>query len=308
MFTFIFKKIIETIILIFIVIFIIFTISHILPGDPVSLMSNPEVSHITIKNIRTELGLDQNFITQFIYFLKNIIHGNLGYSFISKKSVLEEILPKFLNTFYLTIISIIIGSITGILLGVFSCIKNNSYIDYIINIFTIAGISFPPFIIGFLLIYFFSIKNNFISINNNHSYIYILPIITLSITVISIITRITKISLQNIIKENYICSARANGISEYKIFIKHALRNAMIPIITIIGLEFGFLLSGSITVEIIFNLPGMGKLLLDAIEMRDYPIIQASIILFSIEFILINIILDFIYKLINPKLKNKFII
>ncbi|WP_169785336.1 ABC transporter permease subunit [Enterobacteriaceae endosymbiont of Plateumaris consimilis] len=305
---FIFKKFIETIILIFILISIVFIISHILPGDPVSLMSNSEVSNITIKNIRTELGLDQNLIKQFICFLKNIIHGNLGYSFISKKPVLEEISKKFLNTFFLTIISILIGSITGILLGIFSCIKNNSYIDNIINIFTIAGISFPSFTIGLLLIEFFSIKNNFILIYSNSYCAYILPSITLSITIMSIISRITKVSLMNIIQENYIYSARANGISEWTIFTKYALRNAMIPIITMIGLQFGFLLSGSITIEIIFNLPGMGKLLLDAIEMRDYPIIQASIMLFSIEFIIINLILDFIYKLINPKLNNKFII
>ncbi|QJC28443.1 ABC transporter permease subunit [Enterobacteriaceae endosymbiont of Plateumaris consimilis] len=308
MLMFIFKKFIETIILIFILISIVFIISHILPGDPVSLMSNSEVSNITIKNIRTELGLDQNLIKQFICFLKNIIHGNLGYSFISKKPVLEEISKKFLNTFFLTIISILIGSITGILLGIFSCIKNNSYIDNIINIFTIAGISFPSFTIGLLLIEFFSIKNNFILIYSNSYCAYILPSITLSITIMSIISRITKVSLMNIIQENYIYSARANGISEWTIFTKYALRNAMIPIITMIGLQFGFLLSGSITIEIIFNLPGMGKLLLDAIEMRDYPIIQASIMLFSIEFIIINLILDFIYKLINPKLNNKFII
>ncbi|QJC27994.1 ABC transporter permease subunit [Enterobacteriaceae endosymbiont of Plateumaris braccata] len=308
MLIFILKKFIETIILIFIIISIVFIISHILPGDPVSLMSNTEVSNITIKNIRNELGLDQSLIKQFICFLKNIIHGNLGYSFVSKKPVLEEISQKFLNTFFLTIVSIMIGSIIGIFLGILSCIKNNSYIDNIINMFSIAGISLPSFIIGLLLIEFFSIKHNFISIYNNNYCAYILPSITLSIIVISIIIRITKISLMNIIQENYIYSARANGISEWTIFTKYALRNAMIPIITMIGLQFGFLLNGSITIEIIFNLPGMGKLLLDAVEMRDYPIIQASIILFTIEFVIINLILDFIYKLINPKLNNRFII
>jgi glutathione transport system permease protein len=241
-----------------------------------------------------------------VRFFSHALQGDFGLSIRTKRPVATEIAERFAPTFWLTIAAMGWSVLLGLVLGMVSAVWRNRWPDRLGMSLAVSGISFPSFALGMLLMQFFSVQLGWLPTVGADSWRhYILPSLTLGAGVAAVMARFTRSSFIDILKEDYVRTARAKGLSETVVVVKHALRNALIPVVTMMGLQFGFLLGGSIVVEVVFNWPGMGRLLVDAVEMRDYPVIQALVLLFSLEFILINLVVDMLYAIINPTIRFK---
>ncbi|MEG0920384.1 MAG: glutathione ABC transporter permease GsiC [Comamonas sp.] len=300
------KRLLGLIPTLLIVAVLVFGFVHMLPGDPARLAAGPEAGPETIELVRKDLGLDLPMHQQFIRYFGNALQGDFGKSIRTKRPVSQEIAERFGPTFWLTIVAMAWSVLLGLVLGIVSAVWRNQWPDRLGMTLAVSGISFPSFALGMLLMQYFSVKLGWLPTVGADSWKhYILPALTLGAAVAAVMARFTRSSFIDILKEDYVRTARAKGLSETIIVIKHGLRNALIPVVTMMGLQFGFLLGGSIVVEVVFNWPGMGRLLVDAVEMRDYPIIQALVLLFSLEFILINLVVDLMYAWINPTIRYK---
>jgi glutathione transport system permease protein len=285
---------------------LVFLFVHLLPGDPARLAAGPDAGPETVELVRRDLGLDLPLPQQFVRFFSHALQGDFGLSIRTKRPVSTEIAERFAPTFWLTMAAMGWSVLLGLVLGMVSAVWRNQWPDRLGMTLAVSGISFPSFALGMLLMQFFSVQLGWLPTVGADSWRhYILPSITLGAGVAAVMARFTRSSFIDILKEDYVRTARAKGLSETTVVVKHALRNALIPVVTMMGLQFGFLLGGSIVVEVVFNWPGMGRLLVDAVEMRDYPVIQALVLLFSLEFILINLVVDVLYALINPTIRFK---
>ncbi|KAI3589522.1 Oligopeptide transport permease protein, GsiC [Cupriavidus sp. U2] len=285
---------------------LVFLFVHLLPGDPARLAAGPEADQATVELVRKDLGLDRPMHEQFVRFFTNALQGEFGTSLRSKRPVSQEISERFLPTLYLTVTSMVWAVIFGMAIGISSAVWRNQWPDRLGMTLAVSGISFPAFALGMLLMEIFSVQLGWLpSIGADSWKHYILPSLTLGAAVAAVMARFTRASFIEVLQEDFVRTARAKGVRETVVVIKHALRNAMIPVVTMMGLQFGFLLGGSILVEMVFNWPGLGRLLVDAVEMRDYPVIQAEVLLFSLEFILINLVVDLLYTVINPTIRYK---
>ncbi|QHM76097.1 Glutathione transport system permease protein GsiC [Mixta theicola] len=285
---------------------LVFLFVHLLPGDPARLVAGPEADATVVSLVRQELGLDQPLPQQFWHFMLNALQGDFGASMVSKRPVAQEIASRFLPTLWLTLSSMVWSVIIGMAIGIVSAVWRNRWPDRIGMTLAVSGISFPAFALGMLLMQIFSVELGWLPTVGADSWRhYILPSITLGAAVAAIMARFTRASFVEVMQEDYMRTARAKGVRESLVIVKHGLRNAMIPVVTMMGLQFGFLLGGSIVVEVVFNWPGLGRLLVDSVEMRDYPVIQAEVLLFSLEFILINLVVDMLYAAINPAIRYK---
>ena len=271
----------------FLVAVIVFLFVHMLPGDPARLAAGPEADQVTVELVRKDLGLDKPLPEQFITYFGNIItKGDFGTSLRTKRPVSVEIGERFAATFWLTVWSMVWSVFFGLIIGMISATKRNKWQDHAGMALAVSGISFPTFALGLLLMEIFSVSLGWLPTVGADSWKhYILPSITLGAGVAAVMARFTRASFVEILQDDYIRTARAKGLSEWAVIVKHGLRNALIPVVTMMGLQFGFLLGGSIVVEKVFNWPGLGRLLVDAVEMRDYPVLQAEVLLFSLEFI-----------------------
>lgn len=269
---------------------LVFLFVHLLPGDPARLAAGPEADDATVALVRADLGLDKPLPAQFASFFARIAHGDFGVSTRSKRPVATEIGERFMPTLTLTVVSMAWATLFGMAIGIASAVWRNRWPDRIGMTLAVSGISFPAFALGMLLMEVFSVKLGWLPVVPDGSWkSYVLPSVTLGAAVAAVMARFT----------------RAKGVREPMVVLKHCLRNAMIPVVTMMGLQFGFLLGGSIVVEAVFNWPGLGRLLVDAVTMRDYPVIQAIVLLFSLEFILINLSVDVLYAVINPTIRFK---
>lgn len=298
------KRLLGLIPTLLIVAVLVFMFVHLLPGDPARLAAGPDADASVIAGVRHELGLDQSLPRQFLHFISNALHGDFGVSMVSKRPVSSEIASRFMPTFWLTLSSMVWAVIGGMALGIVSAVWRNRWPDRIGMTLAVSGISFPAFALGMLLMQVFSVKLGWLpTVGADSLAHYILPSITLGAAVAAIMARFTRASFVEVMQEDYMRTARAKGVRESLVIVKHGLRNAMIPVITMMGLQFGFLLGGSIVVEAVFNWPGLGRLLVDSVTMRDYPVIQAEVLLFSLEFIVINLLVDMLYAAINPSIR-----
>ena len=285
---------------------LVFLFVHLLPGDPARLAAGPEADETTVDLVRKDLGLDKPMHEQFVRFFANAARGEFGNSIRTKRPVSEEIGERFWPTLNLTITSMVWAVVFGMVIGITSAVWRNKWPDRLGMTLAVSGISFPAFALGMLLMEVFSVQLGWLpSIGADSWKHYILPSLTLGAAVAAVMARFTRASFVEVLQEDFVRTARALGVRETVVVIKHCLRNAMIPVVTMMGLQFGFLLGGSIVVEKVFNWPGLGRLLVDAVEMRDYPVIQAEVLLFSLEFILINLVVDMLYTVINPTIRYK---
>jgi len=306
MFNYFLKRLLGLIPTLLIVAVLVFLFVHMLPGDPARLIAGPEADASVVEMVRQQLGLDQPLPQQFWQFILNALQGDFGQSMVSKRPVSEEIASRFMPTLWLTLSSMVWAVIFGMAIGVLSAVWRNRWPDRLGMTLAVSGISFPAFALGMLLMQVFSVKLGWLPTVGADSWKhYILPSITLGAAVAAVMARFTRASFVEVMQEDYMRTARAKGVRESLVVVKHGLRNAMIPVVTMMGLQFGFLLGGSIVVEVVFNWPGLGRLLVDSVEMRDYPVIQAEVLLFSLEFILINLIVDMLYAAINPAIRYK---
>ncbi|EBV4962065.1 glutathione ABC transporter permease GsiC [Salmonella enterica] len=306
MLNYVLKRLLGLIPTLLIVAVLVFLFVHLLPGDPARLIAGPEADAQVIALVRQQLGLDQPLHVQFWRYITHVLQVDFGTSMVSRRPVSEEIASRFLPTLWLTITSMIWAVLFGMAIGIAAAVWRNRWPDRLGMTLAVTGISFPAFALGMLLMQIFSVDLGWLPTVGADSWQhYILPSLTLGAAVASVMARFTRSSFVDVLSEDYMRTARAKGVSETWVVLKHGLRNAMIPVVTMMGLQFGFLLGGSIVVEKVFNWPGLGRLLVDSVDMRDYPVIQAEVLLFSLEFILINLVVDVLYAAINPAIRYK---
>ena len=303
---YLFRRLLGLLPTLLIVAVLIFMFLHLLPGDPARLAAGPDADPETVELVRRDLGLDLPLHEQFVRYFSHALRGDFGTSIRTKRPVASEIGARFAPTFWLTVTAMSWSVLIGLALGMVSAVWRNRWPDRVGMTLAVSGISFPAFALGMLLMQIFSVQLGWLPTVGADSWKhYILPSLTLGAGVAAVMARFTRSSFINILKEDYVRTARAKGLNETVVVAKHAFRNALIPIVTMMGLQFGVLLGGSIVVEVVFNWPGMGRLLVDAVDMRDYPIIQGLVLLFSLEFILINLAVDVLYAVINPTIRFK---
>jgi len=285
---------------------LVFLFVHMLPGDPARLAAGQDADEQTVELVRQELGLDRPLHQQFVHYFSRMLQADFGTSIRTRRPVATEIAERFAPTLLLTITSMAWAVVFGMSIGVISAVFRNQWPDRLGMTIAVSGISFPAFALGMLLMQVFSVYLGWLPTVGADSWKhYILPSLTLGAAVAAVMARFTRASFVEVIQEDFVRTARAKGVSERVVIAKHCLRNALIPVVTMMGLQFGFLLGGSIVVEAVFNWPGLGRLLVDSVTQRDYPVIQTLVLLFSLEFILINLIVDLLYGFINPTIRYK---
>ncbi len=305
---YIFKRLLLMIPIMIGVIWLIFSMLYLTPGSPAAYMMGDGASEEAIAELETELGLDQPYLVRFGKFLKDfLLHGDLGISYTTKLPVLDMIKAAYPNTLVLASVSILFSAFVGISIGIISAVRQYSWVDNLSMSVLIVLISMPTFWLGLLLILLFSLRLKWLPSSGLGSMAQlILPTLTISASNIASIARMTRSSMLEVIRSDYIVTARAKGQSEWKIVMHHALRNALLPVIATIGLSFGMLLGGSIVTESIFSISGLGKLLIEAIKARNYPVVQGGVLCIAIVFCFINLIVDLIYAFVDPRVKSQY--
>jgi glutathione transport system permease protein len=282
----------------------VFLFVHLLPGDPARLVAGPDASPQDIAAVRSEMGLDRPLVVQYLRYLGDTVQLRLGRSIKTHQPVVELIGERFMPTLLLTVYAMLWSVTVGVGIGVLSGVRRGQWQDQASMVLAISGISFPGFWLGLLLIDLFSVRLGWLPTGGYGTWQnFVLPSFTLGLAVAAVMARFTRSAFVEIAAEDYVRTARAKGVPERGVVWKHTLRNALIPVITLTGLQFGFLLGGAIVVETVFAWPGLGRLLVDSVAYRDYPVIQAEILLFSLEFVLINLVVDLLYALVNPEIR-----
>ena len=290
--------------IIFAISIITFIILNIIPGDPVALMLGDLATPEAIATLRKQMGLDRSLVAQYLSWIGQLITGNLGDSYFQKKPVIDLIRNAFYYTSRLALYSYIIALVIGIISGVLAAVFRGTILDRVLMIIAIAGISAPAFWVAIILQIYIALQFNIFPVSGVNSAIgYVLPSIALGTRYAASIARITRTSMLEVISQDYIKTARAKGLSPFRIIVVHALRNALLPIITVIGTDIGSLLAGAMLTESVFNIPGIGKLLIDAINKRDLPIVQGTVMYIAIICVLIYLIVDILYAVIDPRIK-----
>lgn len=298
------KRILTMIPLLFVISIIAFLFVHLIPGDPARLIAGNDATIEEIQSIRVAYGLNDPIHIQYFNYMVNLFQGDFGESIVTGRAVSDMLVERFYPTFSLTMVSMFWALLFGLGFGIIAAVKRNQWPDHLSMFLAVSGVSIPSFWLGLMLIQLFSVQLGWLPTGGIEGLSsYILPSLTLGAGVAAIIARFTRSSLMDVMKEDYIRTGRAKGLSELAVVNQHAVRNALIPVVTMSGLQFGFLLSGSIITETIFSWPGLGRLLINSITARDYPVIQAEILLFSIEFLLINLLVDLLYGYLNPKIR-----
>jgi len=285
--------------------FVVFFLLYLSPGDAALASAGPNAPKETVEILRNKMGLNDPFLIQYGRFLKNLIfHFDLGTSYQSKTPVIEKILRVFPNTLKLAGVSLIFAIISGIILGIIAGINKNNIIDSIISFAGMIGLAMPIFWSGLLLIIIFSSKLKLLPASGFSSWRHmILPVLALGLQTSSSIMRMTRSSMIEVLDKDYIRTARAKGLKKSRIIFIHALKNAMIPIITTIGLQAGGLLGGSILTETVFSISGIGRLMVDSVKTRDYPVILGGVMFIALVYSIISIIVDILYGFLNPQIK-----
>jgi peptide/nickel transport system permease protein/oligopeptide transport system permease protein len=300
------KRLLLAIPTIFGVIFIVMLTIEMVPGDPAELMLGEHATQEAVQNVRTALGLDKPLLTRYLLYLTNLAKGDMGRSIRENRAVTKEISDVWPATLELTIAAMAIAILIGVAVGILSAVRPNSYFDNINRILSLFGLSMPVFWTGLVLIVIFSFWLRLLPIGGIGSLRHlILPAFTLSLPSIAMISRMTRSSLLEVLQEDYVRTARAKGLSKRAVILRHALRNALIPIVTLSGLQMGQLMGGAILTETVFAWPGLGRLMVRAIFARDYILLQGAVLVFALVFVLINLIVDISYSFLDPRVGYK---
>lgn len=288
--------------------FVLFSLLYFTPGDPARLALGEDASQESLDAFRLEHGLDRHFLVRYgLFVYRAVVHQDFGTSYITQRPVVDEIARVFPTTLILASGAVALAVLFGVLLGIVCAIKQYTVFDNATMIFAMMGISIPNFYLGILLLLFFAVQLRWLPSSGFSTFAErILPWVTLSTTSMSIITRMTRSSMLEVITSDYIRTARAKGQRESVVIFRHALKNALIPIITIVGIQFGYLLGGSILTESVFSVPGVGRLAVEAIKTRDYPIVQGAVIYMALAYVFINLLVDLLYAWVDPRLRSRY--
>ena len=309
---YILRRMLATVPVMAIVAVLVFLMLRLTPSDPAAIIAGDHANPEQIAQIRTRLGLDQPIATQFAIWIGGMLKGDLGESFFYKKQVAALIAERLEPTLALSLLAIVLTVTIAVPLGTLAAYKHGTWIDRFVMGFSVIGFSVPVFVVGYVLIYFLAVKTDLLPVQG-YQYLrngfggwlqrLILPALTLSIVFVALIARMTRTSVLEVLGEDYIRTARAKGQRELKVLVRHALANAAVPILTVIGLAFATLIGGVVVTESVYTLPGLGLLTVDAVLARDYPTIQAVILLFSLAYVLVNLLVDLAYTLFDPRIR-----
>ena len=287
--------------------FLVFLLLYMTPGDPVRMMLGESATPEAQAELRLELGLDDPFLVQYGRYIKNIVvHQDLGTSYSTRRPVLDEIMTVFPNTVKLATAAIIIAVILGTFLGIVSAVRQNSLLDNAVMVLALIGTSAPIFWIGILMIILFSVHLGWLPPSGFGSFKQlIMPALALGMQSTAVVARMTRSSMLEVIRQDFVKTARAKGQKESVVIMKHVFRNALIPVITVVGLQFGTLLGGAMLTEVVFSIPGVGRLMIEAIKQRDFPIVQGSVLFVAACFSLVNLAVDLLYAVVDPKVSKE---
>jgi ABC-type dipeptide/oligopeptide/nickel transport system permease component len=299
------RRILATVPVLLGILLVAFIVLYLIPGDPAQTVAGPRADDETIARISREMGLGKPLHYRFFAYLGRVCHGDLGDSVVTGKPVLESVAEKLPYTVKLALIAMSFSILIGILAGVISAITQGKWLDRVCTLFSVAGISVPVFLSGLVFLYVLAAKLKWFPTSGYRAESdlmpFILPAFTLGIRSAAFLARVVRSSMIEVLNQDFIRTARAKGLSSTRILFRHGLVNALIPVITVIGLDLSSYLNGSVIVETIFDLPGIGRFAMDAISQRDYPVIQGIILLGAFVFIMVNLVIDLIYAWINPK-------
>ena len=298
------KQLIGFCIVIFGVLLLTFLLIHLVPGDPVEVMLGESASSADREVLRAELGLNQPIIYQFGHYLNKLAHADLGLSIHTQTPIIELIKTRYPATLKLAFVSLLIGLSIGVPMGVYAALKAGKWQDLIVTLVSVRLSAMPAFWLGPMLMLIFAVWLGWLPVSGMESNTsIILPALTLGLGLSAILTRMTRTSLLEVLSDDYIRTARAKGLTESNVIIHHALRAALLPIITIVGLQMGSLLAGTVITETIFSWDGIGRLLVESIEKRDYPVTQACVLLVALSYVVVNLLTDMLYRLADPRVK-----
>jgi len=306
------RRVLSTIPVVLIVAVLIFMMLRLTPGDPASIIAGDAATSADIAEIRAKLGLSGSIFSQFFIWLGHVFQGDFGESFFYKKTVASLIADRLEPTLALSILTIILATVIAVPLGTLAAYKQGSWLDRGVMGLSVAGFSVPVFVIGYVLIYVFALKLGWFPVQGYQRlsagfwgflHRLILPSMALAIVFIALLVRMTRTSVLEVLNEDYVRTARAKGLPNLKVLVFHALRNAAVPIVTVIGISIATLLGGVVVTESVFNIPGLGRLTVDAVLARDYPTVQAVILLFALAYVVINLIIDLLYTVLDPRIR-----
>lgn len=304
MFAYFLRRLLEMIPVLLVVSLLVFGFIKLLPGDPARSYAGPDAPIEAVEAARVHLGLDKPLPEQYVRWLDNLAHGDLGVTFRTQQPVLAVIEKSFMPTFWLALAGFAWSVTLGLVVGVISALKRGRWQDWTLMGVSVGGISMPSFWLGLLLIQFVAMPFGIFPVGGFSKPIdLVLPALTLGASVAAVMARFTRSAFLEVMQEDYVRTARAKGLRNRLVTWKHVMRNALIPVITMLGLQFGFLLGGSIVVESVFSWPGLGWLLIESIKTQDQPVIQALVMLFVLEFIVINLLVDLLYAVANPAIR-----
>lgn len=307
MYRYIIKRLLMLIPVILGVVFIIFFIMDIAPGDPVYMVAGEQATEQDLQELRVELGLDGNLATRYVRYVGKMLKGDLGKSYISKKDVMKTYMERLPNTLRLASLTMVVAIAISIPLGIIAAVNQNKPKDTISMILALLGLSMPNFWLGLLLIMLFSLKLGWLPSGGSEGFkSIILPAVTVGTGLAALMTRTTRSSMLDVIRQDYLRTARSKGVSEKKVIKKHALKNALIPIITVFGIQFSNVLGGSVLAETVFSWPGVGRLIVDAINQRDIPTVTGAIVMTTILVSIVNLLVDIIYAFVDPRIKAQY--
>jgi ABC-type dipeptide/oligopeptide/nickel transport system permease component len=311
MYKYVVRRLLYAVPTMFIVVTLIFFVMRVMPGDPAAEILGEYATEETLKELREQLGLNRPLIEQYLAFLYEMASGEFGDSIFTGESVAGLIAEVFPFTLELTITGILVGSLIGIPLGVYSALHRNTFLDHVGRIFALSGLSMPIFFMGVLLLLVFAVQLQWFDVISGISsdtlgsrlQNLVLPSLTIGMVQAAFLMRITRSSMLEVISQDYIRTARSKGLAEKIVSYKHALKNALLPVVTVLGLYVGTIIGGAVLTETVFTRPGLGKVLADAVLSRDYPVIQVALIIFSLLVVLVNLLTDLAYALLDPRIK-----
>jgi peptide/nickel transport system permease protein/oligopeptide transport system permease protein len=304
MLSYVVKRLLAMIPVLFGISLLLFFMLRLLPGDPAEVLAGQMASPEDIQVIRIQLGLDRPVHEQYLLYLSRLVRLDLGRSARTQNPVIEEIWARLPNTMLLAVVAISLACVFGIPAGVISAVRPYSWVDYLVTMSALFGISIPVFWLGMMLVVVFAVILKWLPAGGTGGWEHVvLPSITLASFVVAFIARMTRSTMLETLAQDYTTTARSKGLKESVVVVKHALKNALIPIVTVVGLQFGMLLGGAVLTETVFAWPGLGRLIVDSILARDYPVIQGAILIFGLLYILVNLAVDLLYAFIDPRIR-----
>ena len=299
------SRVLQLLVTLLVITVLVFAMLRLIPGDPAMVIAGTEATPELVARIRTSLGLERPLAVQLAFYLGDVLTGDLGRSIRTGAPVTAEMYPRFVATLQLTLASLLVAVLGGTLLGVAAALHRGRLADTAILISSLAGTSAPSFWVGLVLMIYVGFQADLLPIAGYDSALHlVLPALTVAVGGMPMIIRLVRSALMESLEEDYVRTARAKGLRERVVILKHALRNALVPVVTVVGLELGRLLGGVVVVESVFAWPGLGRMLLEAIQARDFPVVQGSVLLFSVFLILTNFAIDLCYGVIDPRIRH----